>query len=174
MQQHIYSATNEKIFKQSFFIWLWVITHIGLNVYIGLSFFHREEYWLFFVMNLMLLVITLPSIYIFFNYLKYTIHKDFIVTYEEIKLVDRKTNETVQIKNKDIVKVELYDNRTSYKAPWSAYEYFCFIDKENNRIVVTSHIMSISDFWLDTLVKKISSNKLIIIEDLFPVIKNNY
>lgn len=176
MQQHIYTTTKQKIFKQSFFIWLYVASQIALNIY--LIFFYENEYkvLVFLFCNLLIsTIITIPGVIIFLNYYKYSVNKEFTVSYDSVKLHDIKSNTTIELNSNEIEKIELHQIPFggTLRSPYGSYEYFCFIDKNKKRIVVTFHILSIADFWFDTLTKKVSSKKLVKVERFYPVIKKS-
>jgi len=171
MQQHIYSTTKKKIFKQSFAIWLFVLMQISFNIY-GIFFYQNSNkiFTILFI-NLIISIITIPGVRIFLNYCKYSIDKEFIITYNFLQLVDKRSSKIIQLNCDEIERVEFYYIPGRSRSPYSSYKYFCFIDKNKKRIVVTFHVLSIADFWLDSLTRNVSSSKLVKIEDLYPIIK---
>jgi len=96
--------------------------------------------------------------------------KKFIVTYNSLRFVDEKTGSITELNSCDIEKIYLVQNKRMSKLPWVFHEYFSFIDNKKNKIVVTSYFMDISDFWLDTLTRKVNSNNLIREEKTYPII----
>jgi hypothetical protein len=174
MQQHIYTTTKRKIFRQSFFIWLYVLSQLVMNIWVVFFYENDHKFFLFVFFNLLIsAIITVPGIIIFFNYYRYSVNKEFIVSYNNLKLRDVKSNKIIEINNDEIERIELHEivRGTSLRSPYYSYEYFCFIDKNNKRIVVTFHILSLGDFWFDTLTQKVSSKKLVKVERYFPMIK---
>lgn len=173
MQQHIYTTTKQKIFKQSFFIWLYIASQVALNIY-GIFFYENEHKILVLLFSNLLIsaAITIPAVIIFLNYYKYSMNKEFIVSYNSLKLHDTKSNKTIEINSDEIERIELHEIAyvASLRSPYGSYKYFCFIDKNKKRVVVTFHILSIEDFWFDTLTRKVNSKKLVKVERLYPLI----
>lgn len=177
MQEHIYRPSAKRIFCQTFFIWLLVATQVAANIIIIPKFISTNQVWGILFVNAVLGLITVPSVYSFINYYKYSKNKEFIVTYNTLKMLDTKNKQIIEINVQDIVKIELHQNLYPYSpfmnlAPWSFQEYFCFIDKNMNKIIVTSYFMDIIQFWTDTLTRRVNSNNLVKFEHFLPLIKN--
>ena len=175
MKEHVYRISKEKVIAQSIFIWLIVATHLIANCFAIPKFLGSGQYWAILFINIVFGVITIPSVYIFFNYIKYSANKDFVVTYNSLKLIDRKKNVATEIISPEIERIELHQNLYPYSAllnlsPRSDQEYFCFIDKKGSKIIVTSYIMDITEFWTDSLTRRVNSDKLIKYERFLPLI----
>jgi len=171
MQENIYIAKKGRIIRQSFFIWLFSALHITSNIFGIPPLLRHNQIWAIFLINLMLGIITIPSLIIFFRYYKHSINKKFVVTYNSLKFIDHKTGQTTELINSEINKIFLATTQTSNNLPWCFHEYFSFEDEKGNKIIVTSYIMDIVDFWLDSLSRKVSSNKLVRVEKTFPLFK---
>lgn len=171
-KEHIYRMEWWSVFKQSIFIWSCLILHIIANIFINPTLIRKEQFWGIIFINIILSTITIPSLYIFINYLKFSCHRDFIIAYNSLKLVNRKTKKTIEIFSSDIIKIELYENIGNGREPWNFFEYFYVIDKHDNKIVIPSYILNIKDFWWDSLSRRVNSDKLVIKKTFFPIIKN--
>lgn len=169
MQEHNYTAKKSRIIKQSFFIWLFVAIHILTNIITAPTLIQKNQTWAILFINGLLNLITIPSILLFIKYYRYSVGKKFIVTYNSLKFIDEKTGETTELNNNDIEKIYLIENKPMSKLPWLFHGYFVFIDNKKNKIIVTSYFMDISDFWLDTLTRKVSRDILIREERAYPI-----
>ena len=170
MQEHIHAAKRSRIIGQSFFIWLFVAFQIGLNIFaisMGLT---SGRISAMILINALLSMITAPAVFLFLKYYKHSIGKKFVITYNSLKFIDEKKGEVTEIKNSDIEKIYLVVNPKMSRLPWLFHEYFAFIDNKQNKIIVTSYFMDISEFWLDSLTRKVSSDKLIREEKRYPII----
>ena len=177
MQQHVYKDSTKRIISQTFFIWMFVALQISTNIFLIPGFIKSGQYWAIAFINVILSAISIPSLYIFFNYYRYSANKDFIIAYNALKIIDKKNGAVVEISSTDIDRIELHQNLYPYKvlmnlSVWSDHEFFCFVDKTGKKIVVTSYIMYIQDFWLDSLTRRVSSDKLIKFEKFIPLIKD--
>lgn len=159
MQQHIYTTKRSKIISQTFLAWLVILLQVALNVYAITLPVTRYRNIAILIVNIFMLCMNIPSLYIFINYYRYSKNKRFVITYNYLRLKDIVTGKAVEIKDEDIVKIELVSS-IGFKHPWSDHEYFCFTDLQKNKIIITSYMMNIADFWLDTLSHKINTNKL--------------
>jgi hypothetical protein len=175
MQEHIYRPSKRKVFNQSFLIWLLVALQIIANCFVIPTFISMNQYWAIAFINIVLGFITVPSVYLFVNYYKNSINKEFIVTYNFLKMIDKKEKTAIEINIPEIQTIELHQNLYLYSAlnlaPWSSHEYFCFIDKNGKKIIVTSYFIGIGNFWMDTLTRRVDSSKLVKYERFIPLIK---
>jgi len=160
MQEHIYRTRFNRIFNQSFFIWLFILLQLFINVYSAHTFLDRGDQWPLLFINLTLAAINIPAVILFVKYYRNSKGKEFVVTYNKLVLRDIKTGEVVELQSEEIIKVQLVQNARMSKLPWSFHEYFKFIDSSGKEIVVTSYIMDISEFWMDSLSRRVSSSKL--------------
>ena len=170
MQENVYIAQKKRIIRQSFFIWLFVFGQIVLNCFIIPSFINGTQTWAILFINLILSAITIPGVVLFFKYYKLSVDKTFVVTYDSLKFIDDKTKSITELLNSDIVKIHLVQNSRLSLSPWSFHEYFSLTDNSANKIIITSYIMELSDFWLDPLTKKINSKNLTREEKAYPII----
>lgn len=170
MQEHIHIAKKSRIISQSFFIWLFVATQIGLNIFaISEGLTHNRILAMIYI-NILLGLLNVPAIFLFGKYYRHSFGKKFIITYDSLKFINEKTGEKIEIKNSDIEKIYLIESPKMSKLPWLFHEYFALIDNKKNKIIVTSYFMDISDFWLDTLTRKVNSDNLIRLEKTYPII----
>jgi hypothetical protein len=170
MQEHIYIAKPSRILRQSFFIWLFVALQIAANFMTVPTFLRLNQIFGIVFVNTVLGIITIPSLILFFKYYRHSVGKKFIVSYDSLKFIDDKTGETIELNNSEIDKIYLVQNKRMSRLPWSFHEYFSFVDTKQNKIVITSYFMDISEFWLDNLSRKVSSDKLITELKTYPII----
>ena len=160
MQEHIYRPSTRKIVNQSFFIWLFILLQVFLNVYGGQTFIERGDPWPLIITNLALAAINIPAVILFLKYYRNSKDKEFVVTYDKLKLRDVRTGYIIELKNTEIIKVTLVQNAKMSRLPWLFHEFFKFTDSDGKQIVVTSYIMNISEFWMDSLSSRVS-NKIL-------------
>ena len=170
MQEHIYRATKKSIFRKSFLIWFFVAVHVAVNVLMILSLSQKGNAWGILFVNGTLSVISIPSLIIFFNYYKYAANKILTITYNSLKFTDKKTGESIELMNADIDKIYLVTNRSLSRFPWIFYDYFYLVDTHQNKIIINCYLIDIRHFWLDTLTRKINSDKLTRRESYYPLI----
>ena len=168
MQEHIYIAQKSRIIKQSFFIWLYVVIQIMINFFIVPRFIQINETWAIIIINLVFFAVTVPGIKLFFKYYKNSIDKTLIVTYESLKFIDNKTKDVIEILNSDIIQIHFVENTRLSRLPWLFHEYFSLTDNKDNKIIITSYIMDISDFWLDPLTNKINKKNMVTEQKKYP------
>ena len=170
MQEHIHIAKRSRIISQSFFIWLFVVSQIGLNIYGITKDLTSNRFLAMIFVNVLFCLLTVPGVFLFFRYYKHSIAKKFVITYDSLKFIDDKTGKIIEIKNSDIEIITLVENQKLSRLPWLFHEYFSLIDNKQNEIIVTSYFMDISDFWLDSLTRSVSSDNLIRKEKSYPII----
>ena len=170
MQEHIYIAKPSRIFKQSLFIWLFVAVQITANCIVAPTFLRLNQVFRIIFINVILGLITIPAVVLFFKYYRHSVGKKFVVSYNSLKFIDNKTGESIELNNSEIDKVYLVQNKRLSRLPWLFHEYFSFVDTKQNKIIVTSYFMDMSEFWLDTLARKVSSDKLIRELKTYPII----
>jgi hypothetical protein len=101
---------------------------------------------------------TIGGIIAFINYRKYSINRTVIITNEAIRLYDSETNEVIEIKNSDIIAFEVYSSK-SQRPPWGSFEYLCFRDVHERKIVITCFMMKISYNKVENLSNQIGNIK---------------
>ena len=170
VQEHTYRVQKNKVLGQSWLIGLFALLSIFFCTLTFAKFLTATNYLIIIIPNIAIATVAFLGIYIFLNYVKYSRHKEFVLTAGSFKLTDKTTNEILEIKKSEIKSIELYRNYSGSKFPWTFFEYFCIIDKTGNRIVVTSFIMDISDFWKDTLSRQVTSQKLSTFKNILPTI----
>lgn len=137
MQEHIYKFNSKKVFNQSFLIAFFNISFIIVLIYC-IKKVHLSGPFLILLPITVLGTICIPGIFLFFNYLKFSLHKNFILSDKFVQLVDTKTLKEIKFLKKDIQQIELHINYSSSKLPWFNYEYFSIISNDNEKIIVTS------------------------------------
>lgn len=171
MKEHIYIVKTSRIIKQSFFIWLFVAVQITANIITIPALIRMNQIYGILFINVILGSLTIPGIRLFFNYYKTSADKKFLVTYNSLLLVDEKNGTSIGLKTAEIEKIVLVQSPVNSKYPWFNHGYFALTDAAKNTIVVNSYIMDISELWLDSLARKVSSKKLIREERYFPIIR---
>jgi hypothetical protein len=173
MQQHTYTAKTSRIISQSFLVWLIFAIQIAFNVFLVISGLANGRMWAIVPGNACFCLLSLPGIFLFFNYYKHSVGKKFIITHHSLKYVDEKSGKAIELLSNEIEHVYLVENVTGSKFAWMFYAYFAFTDKSGKTIIVTSYFMDLYEFWQDSLTAKVNASKLIRIKKLFPVIKTN-
>ena len=171
MKEHRFIARRSKIIKQTSLIWLFVLIHIALNFMITPKLISNSQYTALLLINLGLSMLSIPGVYLFFNYYRYSINKELILTYNTVRLIDHKTKEVIELLNNEIVTVTLNNHIRLSRLPWLFNEYFCLTDRNGKNIKITSWIMDISDLWTNTLSRKINNDNIVKNELVFPVVK---
>jgi len=169
MQEHIYTAKRKKIIGQSWSIWAYVAMQVVFTVLFVVKWRDSQLWGLLFV-NVVLGTLTIPGIILFIRYYRYSVGKRFIVTYNTLKYVDDKTGQFTELINTEIEKIILIETHSASRSPWPwyAYEYFMLTDAKGNRIIITSYFMDLGDFWMDTLTRRVDSDKLIRDKKIYP------
>src|SRR5215203_790527 len=140
MQQHIYKASLKRIISQTISIWAFVAIQIGANIFIMPRLINHGQYWAIAFLNVVLGALSVPSVYIFLNYYRHSAKKEFIISYNSLKMMDKKTGIVVEILSTEIDRIEFHQNLYSYKrvmnlSLWRDHEFFCFIDKAGKKII---------------------------------------
>jgi len=172
-KQNLYRTNNSKVLQISWPVWMFVTLQVGMNLYLAPTLMNNGHHLDMIFINLVLGAISIPSLYIFFNCLKHSTTKEFVITYDSLILTDTITKERIEIQSKEIYKIEL--NMIVSGSPWSTwrdYHYYVFTDKSQNQILVTSYILKIEDFWRDSLVRRVKSDNLVIHKKMLPIIKS--
>ncbi len=156
---------------QSLFIWLYVLTFIVFTIY-GAAIARDIKHILAIIFaDAFLGLLVFPGIFIFINYRKYSLYKEFVITQHFLELNDKTTSKRIQINKSDIVSIEFHTCSSS-KLPWGSYEYFRIIDNEQKSIIITSFIMDMSNFWMDPLTRISSSKMFKRMEQIYPIINS--
>lgn len=169
MKEEIFISNRKKIIHQTFFIWLWIITHLMANLWVLTATFKDGKITALIIINVFFSYLSILGLIIFFRYYKHSYKKKFIITYNTLKYYDEISNRIIELQNHEITEIKFVTNSVGSKLPWSSMEYFSLADKNGNEIVITSFMMNITDFWLSTLTKKASSKNFIRKEVLFPI-----
>lgn len=170
MQEHIYIAQPIRIFRQSFFIWLYLLVQIAINFFILPSLIKNHQALGILSINFILCFITIPAVIIFYKYYKLSVGKTFVISHDSVKFIDNKTKNVIQLLNSEIAEIHLVQNNSMSVLPWLFHEYFSLTDIRANKIIITSYIMEISDLWLDPLTRKISNKNLVQEQKAYPIV----
>lgn len=171
MKEQVFRASRKRILSQTIFIWVWIITHIIIDAWTLPFTINGDKIAAFLFINIFLSFLSIPGVFIFFRYYKYSINKKFIITYNKLQFEDETTGDIIELNSHEIKEIKLVKNSSSSKLPWCDLEYFSFIDETGKAIIITSFIMDITDFWMCTLTRKVSSKKLKVEEVLYPIFK---
>lgn len=169
MQEHVIVAKRSRIFHQSIFIWLFAALQISFTLYAMYKGLNSSRIGALLFINVILGAVTVPGIFLFFRYYKHSAGKKFVITYNYLRFIDERTGTMTELKNTDIEKILLVVNPKISRLPWAFHEYFAFIDNKQNKIIITSYFMNIGYFWLDTLTRRIDSDKLVRVEKVYPI-----
>ena len=171
MTEKTYRTSKARILRQSIFIWVALLTLILANIFAIESFNKLHNFWVIVLPNILLGLLTIPGIIIYFNYLKFSKHKEINISGESVELIDTKTGFRKEFKTKDINSVRVYSNDSSGKLPWTGFQYLCFINASNQRIIVTSFLMDLDDFNFNNAPIKIDPAKFQRLSTYYPIIK---
>lgn len=171
MKQQVFSAKRKKIISQTLGIWLCLLVQLIINIWLIPPALNDNKLLPLILGNLLLSIISIPGIIIFLRYYKHSINKEFIITYNSLKYVDILTQKETELKNHETIEIKLVTNSNGSRFPWNFLEYFSITDKSGKQIIITSFLMDISEFWLSTLTKKISSKNLRTENVIFPIFK---
>jgi hypothetical protein len=169
MQQHIYTAKRKKIIGQSWSIWVYVAMQVVFTVFFVVK-WRDSQLWGVLFVNVVLGTLTIPGIILFIRYYRYSVGKRFIVTYDKLKYVDDKTGQFNELTNTEIEKIILVETtrKSQNLLPWVSYEYFILMDSKGSKIIITSHFMSLGEFWMDTLTRRVSSDNIVAEKKVYP------
>jgi hypothetical protein len=167
-----YVLSKEKVFKQTFFIWLFLLLHIIGNYFLTTIFIEDGKLIGVILLNTFFLTVNVPSLYLFYNYLNHSLNKQFIISQSSIKLLDYKSKEEIEIKPEEVSVIEIHETNSLSRAPWVFHSYFILTDMKNKKIIVPSYITNIIDFRLNPLTKKVKNERLETIKRTIPTIKN--
>jgi hypothetical protein len=168
MKETVYKTNSAKYFLKSSLTWFCVAVQLGLSLYF-LRDFSESGLIATLVVIGVFSFLTVPGLILHFNYLKYSKNAKFVIRYDNVEFI--KNNQKTILKSNEIVKIILHQSPTNSRFPWWNYQWFELIDSSGNKICVNYYIMDISDMWINTLSRKINSDKLERKENYFPLIK---
>ena len=168
MKEHIYTAKTQKIVSQSFCIFIFLAMQVAANFLLIPSLIKHKQLWGIVFVNLIMFMISIPSLIIFFKYYKQSVGKRFIVTYETLRFEDTKTGIKIELMNSEVERIISVSTSWYTWSPWTFYEYFTITDKNQQTITVTSFFLELSDFWLDTLTKRVRNPGVEFIKKEYP------
>lgn len=166
MKEHVYKYRNLVVLRKSILIWISVAFQIILSVY---SFTSEHRFIGLVMTNLVFSLLNIPGLIIHFNYRKYSIDSQLIMRYNTITLKNGKRD--VTLNTFDVVKVRVHTSPYNSWLSWFDYNWFELQDKNGEVIRVNFYLISISDFWRDTLSKRISSDNVERKTSILPLMK---
>ncbi len=143
-----------RFFKQTFFIFLFIIGHL-LVIYFTVPLLDDKFTYFDFVFYFIFLIgiLTFPSVYMLMNYLKYSVHKKITITTEGITLINKKTGEKNFVQKKRFKKVHYFSNDGFLnRLPWVFHEHVIIEIEGREPVVITSYIADISSLSVDALI----------------------
>jgi hypothetical protein len=148
-----YELKFSRFIKQTFFIFIFISGHIIVMFYMlplvinGGSLF---DFLFFFVFVLGLL--TFPSVWMLFNYLKFSINKKIIISKEGITLVNKRSGKKNFIAKSRYRKIHYFSNNVSLsKLPWVFHEHVIIEVEGRDPVVITSYVADILSFQIDSI-----------------------
>jgi len=168
MKQHEYKYHWYKVFKKSILLWFLILIQIGLcsfYIYSPLAFPFPE----LIIFNVILSALTIPGFILHINHLCRTRNTTFILKYESISL--QRNTEITTLNSNDICKIILHEGPTKSRFPWYDYNWVEFIDTNGKSIAVSFYLLEISDFWMNTLSRRVNSKHFERNWNLFPLMK---
>jgi hypothetical protein len=166
MKEHNYKYKFSKVLLKSIPVWICLAIQMGFSISIV---FNEGEINTLIFMNLFLSIFTIPCIIMHRNYLKHTRNRVLTLRYNTISLISGEKE--ITLNTTDITKVTLHKCPSGFRFPWWNYSWFELIDKEGQNIKVSCYLLNISDFWQDSLSRRVSSKNLVREESLFPLMK---
>jgi len=169
MRQRIYTATRKIIIGQSLGIWFFLLLQIAVNVYISVKPSMTDKPIGFLLINLFFFLSPL-AIVLFFNYLRNSLGKEFLIANKYIQLASNKNNNVVVINIDEIIEIKLVKCKMGHKLPWEDFGYLRFTDKYGKSIVVTSFLMEVESLLIQSIIKMAPGCKFIQHTRFFPII----
>lgn len=164
MKEHTYKYKWDKMFVKS------LLTSILLGVQMCISIFMflgEARIGGIILLNLFFGAFTIPGLVIHFNHWKYSQNVEVILRYDTISLIGPARD--VILNTSDITQVILHQSPSGSRFPWWGYSWFELIDKDGQKIKVSCYLLDISEFWTDTLSRKVNSKNLVRKESFFPL-----
>src|SRR6478736_1385304 len=118
MQEHIYTPKIRKIVSQSFFIFVFVAIQVLANFFLIPSFIEHRQIWGIVFVNVVMSIVSIPSLVIFLRYYKHSIGKRFVVTYDTLKFEDTKAGTKIELINSDIERIICVSTSWYTWSPW--------------------------------------------------------
>ncbi len=149
-----YTFTLRRFFRQAFFPLVWIIGHVVLL----LVFFSDEmeiSEWFRFLLMVVLIpgLITIPTIWMLCNYLKFSCKKKVLFCNKGITVINTLSGEKNFVENTRLKKLHCFSNNgESNRFPWGFHEHIIFEVNEGSPIVITSYMADITSFRYDYLV----------------------
>ncbi|MDF3025981.1 MAG: hypothetical protein K0S23_288 [Fluviicola sp.] len=166
MKESIYKFKFNRVLLKSISVWICLAVQACLSF---LIIYNEGTIITLILLNLIFSTLSIPGIILHLNYLKHTSDKLLIVRYNSISFIDG-DKETI-LNSFDINTVILHESPSGSKFPWWDYSWFELIDKEGQSIKISCYLLDISDFWRNSLTRRVNSNNLKREQSLFPMIK---
>ena len=172
--QQIYQINTLRFFKQNFFIFVVIFGHLLMLSILAPRLIEAKSIFNF-IFYLVFLpgLISIPSFIILLNYCRHSFNKKISISNIEVEVFNKSDNRAIKIKFSDIKRIIYVSNNDSLsRFPWLFHEYVLIFQEDLKPIVLTSYSMNISSFLTDNfLLKSFDAKKLVIREEIFPIIK---
>lgn len=166
MKEHTYEYNFKKVFMKPALIWFCVVVQLGLNLFVA---FNKPTIAGFVWINVAFSLLSIPGIIVHFNHLKRSRNAILVVRYNSISFQNGSTETNVD--STDIQKIILHECLWRSRFPWWNYSWFELIDSKAQSIKVSCYLLEITDFWQDSLSRRVNSNNLTREEHVLPMMK---
>ena len=157
MKETQFKYNRTKVFMKSILIWITLFMQIGLSYFI-IDLNNEKSVTTFLVTSIIFFTITMPGLILHINHLIRTRNSVFTLRYESLSMRNGKDN--VTLKSSEITKVILHDGPSEWRLPWWSYSWYELIDTNGNSIKVSCYLLEISEFWQNSLTRRISSKNM--------------
>ena len=149
---------------------MWVSLYLILQLTCTIVFVLKRpvNYQALVFVNVLLLIIVVPSLYIHMRYLAYSKGKRVMINDTFIGIFDKTTNSLTKIILDQTSKI-IYVTSSNWLAPWSSYNYTKIIAGQNDALLITSYIMD-ADVLLAALQERGLKSKMSLELKNFPII----
>ena len=167
---NIYHSKKWNVFVKSFWLWTFIFMHLSVNL---VAFLYIPEsnlikYLIF--ANICLTPISLMGLLIHFNYYRWSKNSTLTIKYDSIRLQNRFSD--ITLNNSDITHIE-HHTCTSLGnfSLWWNFGWFELTDKNGDNIRLNSYLITLDQFWLDNLTRKVSSKNIEKSKSIYPLMK---
>ena len=168
MKRSIYKTNWQKIAKKGFLPLIPFITQIGIYIFSHSDGeINRDEV---IYVNLLLGIISLPGILIFTNYLFNSLNTTVILEYNKIRL--KNGENSVELDNPQIDKIDIHTTRAINRFPWVFLEYYVF--RQGEKVIAFNNLtLEIGDLWQDSLSRRIKNENIEFKFSWYPFMKKS-
>ena len=135
--EKIYSLKWWNVILVGFVTWLSVILMIIYNIYT----YNVFDFGLFMFLNVLLGSLTIALVYLFFNYLKFSLKKEVILSNNSIKEINQKNGETTIINFNELFMIQIHKG-TGYNSPviWGDKLFISGADNTSREVYCFSRV----------------------------------